>query len=179
MLNRDEYYLNQNLIFVRHSISNIEKRMKEVEIVNNFRIGSSRTGYPILFRNDVALNNQYDPVEECINVFESVPQSKINLYIICGLELGHLLTFFADNSKAHIILFENDLELMKYTFSKVSLIKVLGKPNVYVVSDYDELANVMKHIKTLDVINKTYVVANEFYSNAYGHVKALLQELYL
>lgn len=179
MQNRDEYYLNQNLIFVSHSIANIEERMKQVEIVNNFRIGSSRTGYPILFRNDVALNNQYDPVEECVNVFESVPQSKFNLYIICGLELGHLLSFFSDNSKAHIILFENDLELMKYTFSKVSLIKVLGNPKVHVVSDYDELAKTMKHIKTLDTINKTYVVSNEFYSNAYGHVKALLQESYL
>lgn len=178
-MNFDEYYLNQNLIFLRKSIPDIEKRMKDVVIKNDFRIGSAHTGYPILFRNDVALNDQYDPVEECVNVFESVPQSKYNLYIICGLEMGHLLNFFNNNSKAHIILFENDLELMKYTLSKVSMIKILGNPKIYMVSNYNELANIMKHIKTLDIINSTYVVSNKFYSKAYGNVMAILQESYL
>lgn len=178
-MNFDEYYLNQNIVFLKKSISDIEERMNNVVIKNDFKIGSSRTGYPILFRNDVALNDQYDPVEECINVFKSVPQSKYNLYIICGLEMGHLLNFFNDNSKAHIILFENDLELMKFTMSKISLIKILGNPNIYVVSNYNELDSVIKHVKTLDIINSTYVVSNKFYSKAYGNVMAILQESYL
>ena len=93
--------------------------------------------------------------------------------------MGHLLNFFNNNSKAHIILFENDLELMKYTLSKVSMIKILGNPNIYMVSNYNELATIMKHIKTLDVINSTYVVSNKFYSKAYGNVMAILQESYL
>ena len=93
--------------------------------------------------------------------------------------MGHLLNFFNNNSKAHIILFENDLELMKYTLSKVSMIKILGNPNIYMVSNYNELANIMKHIKTLDIINSTYVVSNKFYSKAYGNVMAILQESYL
>ena len=81
--------------------------------------------------------------------------------------------------KHHIILFENDLELMKYTLSKVSMIKILGNPNIYMVSNYNELATIMKHIKTLDIINSTYVVSNKFYSKAYGNVMAILQESYL
>lgn len=178
-MNFDEYYLNQNLVFLKKSIPDIEERMKNVVIKNNFRVGSSRTGYPILFRNDVALNDQYDPVEECANVFESVPKSKYNLYIICGLEMGHLLNFFNDNSQAHIILFENDMELMKYTLSKVSLIKILGNPKIYLVSNYKELDLVIKHVKMLDIINSTYVVSNKFYSQAYGNVMAVLQETYL
>ena len=89
------------------------------------------------------------------------------------------MNFFNNNSKAHIILFENDLELMKYTLSKVSMIKILGNPNVYMVSNYNELATIMKHIKTLDIINSTYVVSNKFYSKAYGNVMAILQESYL
>ena len=93
--------------------------------------------------------------------------------------MGHLLNFFNDNSKAHIILFENDLELMKYTLSKVSMIKILGNPNIYMVSNYNELGTVMNHIKTLDIINSTYVVSNNFYSRAYGNVMAILQESYL
>ena len=93
--------------------------------------------------------------------------------------MGHLLNFFNNNSKAHIILFENDLELMKYTLSKVSMIKILGNPNIYMVSNYNELATIMKHIKTLDIINSTYVVSNKFYSKAYGNVMAILQESYL
>ena len=93
--------------------------------------------------------------------------------------MGHLLNFFNNNSKAHIILFENDLELMKYTLSKISMIKILGNTNIYMVSNYNELATIMKHIKTLDIINSTYVVSNKFYSKAYSNVMAILQESYL
>ena len=178
-MNYDEYYLHQNTIFLRKTIPDIEERLEKVDIVSDFKIASSEKGYPILMKNGIALNDKYNPVEENINVFESVPQVKDNLYILCGLELGHLLTFFRDNSQGQIILFENDLELMKYTFSKVSLIKVLGCPRVFVATSFEELDKTIAHIKLLSKIEHIYTVANNYYAKAYSNILAILQEKYL
>ncbi len=178
-MNYDEYYLNQNTIFLRKIIPDIEERLEKIDIVSDFKIASSEKGYPILMKNGIALNDKYNPIEENINVFEAVPQSKDNIYIICGLELGHLLTFFRDNSQGQIILFENDLEQMKYTFSKVSLIKVLGCPRVYVATNFDELNKIIAHIKLLSKIEHIYTVANDYYSKIYSNTIAQLQEMYV
>lgn len=178
-MNFDEYYLNQNLIFVRKTVPDIEERLANVDIVSDFKIASSEKGYPILMKNGKALNDEYNPIEENINVFESVPQSKDNIYIVCGLELGHLLTFYRDNSQGQIILFENDLELMKYTFSKVSLIKVLGCPRVFVATSLEELDKTISHIKLLSKIEHIYTVANNYYLKAYSNILGQIQEVYL
>ncbi len=178
-MNYDEYYLHQNTIFLRKTIPDIEERLEKVDIVSDFKIASSENGYPILMKNGEALNDKYNPIEENINVFESVPQAKDNLYILCGLELGHLLTFFRDNSQGQIILFEDDLELMKYTFSKVSLIKVLGCPRVFVATSFEELDKTIAHIKLLSKIEHIYTVANNYYAKAYNNILGQIQELYL
>ena len=164
MFDRDEYYLNQNVIFLRRTVYDIENRLKDVEIKANYRVMSSENGYPVLYKNGTALSNSSNPIQENIRVFESVPQAKNNIYIICGLELGHILNFFADNCRGQIILFENNLETVKYTLSKVNLIKILAMPNVSFVTNEIELDSVLKNIKLLNNIEKTFVLANEYFS---------------
>ena len=108
-----------------------------MEITSDYKVTSSVSGYPILTKNGVYLNDKIDPIKENIKIFESVPKSNEHIYIICGMELGHLLNFFNDNCKGFIILFEKDFELLKFTLSNVDLIKILGNPRVSLVTNFE------------------------------------------
>ena len=63
-MNCDEYYLNQNTIFLRKIIPDIEERLEKIDIVSDFKIASSEKGYPILMKNGIALNDKYNPIED-------------------------------------------------------------------------------------------------------------------
>ncbi|MGN1125790.1 MAG: hypothetical protein ACI4SM_06355 [Candidatus Gastranaerophilaceae bacterium] len=159
----DDYILKQNAIFINKSIPDIYDKLSNHILKSNFKVQSSISSYPILEKDGVFLNNFKNPIEECINIFESVPNDNQNLYIIYGLELGCLLNFFKDNTNGAIIVFEDDFDILKYTLSKVNFIKIFSLPKIYLVSCEKELDEVIAHIKLIDGIKNTFVVANDFY----------------
>lgn len=172
MLNRNEYYLHQNILFLKKSTFDIENRIEKVDFISSFKISSAENGTPILYKNGICLNDKINPQKENTKILEKI-SNKPKIYIICGLELGYLLSLVTEKTKNPIILYEKDLEIIKYVLSKINLTKILALQNVYFVTDKTEFKKAITEIKEHNNLEKI-ILANKYYSNEY---KELIQTL--
>lgn len=171
MLNRDEYYLHQNILFLKKSTFDIENRLKKVDI-SNLKISSAENGTPVLYKNEICLNDKFHPQKENAEILEKLSNEQ-KIYIICGLELGYLLSLVTEKTKNPIILYEKDLEIIKYVLSKINLTKILALQNVYFVTDKTEFEKAITEIEK-NIISEKIILANKYYSDKY---KELIQTL--
>lgn len=172
MLNRDNYYLHQNILFLKKSTFDIENRLEKVDFVSSFKISSAENGTPILYKNGICLNDKINPQKENTEILEKFSKEP-KVYIICGLELGYLLSLTTEKTKNPIILYEKDLEIIKYVLSKINLTKILALKNVYFVTDKTEFKKTLTELEENNNLEKI-ILANKYYSNEY---KELIQTL--
>lgn len=172
MLNRDNYYLHQNILFLKKSTFDIENRLEKVDFVSSFKLSSAENGTPILYKNGICLNDKINPQKENSEILEKI-SNEHKIYIICGLELGYLLSLATEKTKNPIILYEKDLEIIKYVLSKINLTKILALQNVYFVTDKTELKKTITELEENNNLEKI-ILANKYYSNEY---KELIQTL--
>lgn len=172
MLNRDKYYLHQNILFLKKSTFDIENRLEKVDFISSFKISSAENGTPILYKNGIYLNDKINPQKENTEILEKIFKEP-KIYIICGLELGYLLSLATEKTKNPIILYEKDLEIIKYVLSKINLTKILALQNVYFVTDKKEFEKAITELEEHNNSEKI-ILANKYYSNVY---KELIQTL--
>lgn len=172
MLNRDNYYLHQNILFLKKSTLDIENRLEKVNFASSFKISSAENGTPILYKNGICLNDKINPQKENSEILEKI-SNEPKIYIICGLELGYLLSLATEKTKNPIILYEKDLEIIKYVLSKINLTKILALKNVYFVTDKTEFKKTLTELEENNNLEKI-ILANKYYSNKY---KELIQTL--
>ncbi len=172
MLNRDEYYLHQNILFFKKSTFDIENRLEKVDFISNLKISSAENGTPVLYNNGICLNDKINPQKENTKILEKI-SNEPKIYIICGLELGYLLSLATEKTKNPIILYEKDLEIIKYVLSKINLTKIFALQNVYFVTDKTEFEKAITELEENNY-SERIILANKYYSNAY---KELIQTL--
>ena len=163
MSEKEDYYLNLNLSYLKILKTDIAK----TEIISDFKVVCAENGLPILSKNGILYNSSKNPIEETVDLFKKLENNPENLCIIFGLELGYSLKYFSENFKGYIILFENDLELIKYVFQNSSLIEYISKQKFSIATSTENLKNMLKEIKKSDNIKHINIVANKMYSNIY------------
>ena len=99
-------------------------------------------GFNIIYK-DKYVHNRQNPLGEAREVFAGAQNDPVSIHLIYGLGLGYLFQVAAINSQGTVILYEPDMNILWTAFSLVDFSADILRKNVYVVSNYDELYEVM------------------------------------
>lgn len=162
-----ENFLCQNLELLLKTNPKLVNKIANINTLNSkFSFVYNKQGDAILVKDGMILNDATDPLGEATQIFQNIPaNSELDSHLIVGFELGYLLSYFADNYKGTIIVWERCLETLRLTLELIDYSPILSKENVFIVSDYEELNHIMS--KTFNRRGRIYVIANEYYSNTH------------
>ncbi len=99
-------------------------------------------GYNLLYKNKV-LHNEQNPLGEAHSIFSYAKNEPVSIHLVYGLGLGYLFQVTSMKSKGTVILYEPDLNILKIVLSLVDFSNDFLKPNVFVCSEYDEVAYII------------------------------------
>lgn len=158
MTNLNNYYLNLNLSYLK----DLRDIIYNTDITTDFKISSAENGMPVLNINGVAVNSTKNPLLEAHDLFKNVENSFDYQYVVFGTELGYALKFACEKYKGDIIIFDKNIESIKYLLQNSNLIEYIAKPNLHLVVSMDKLKGL------LDSSKKHFVIANDYYSKEYA-----------
>lgn len=115
-----------NLPCLTNEIKLIETDLKEPNLSYNGLILHSSTGAEI----------------EARTIFEKAPNKDLCTHFILGIGLGYLFKEFCEHAKGKIILYEDNLEILRVTLELVDFSAELSRANVKIVSDFLELKQI-------------------------------------
>ena len=93
-----------------------------------------------LLVNGVPIHSVTCVNEEAKEVFTGVTNDTKNvIHIIYGLGLGYTAEYFAEHAKGITVVFEPDINLLKFVFENADFTSILNRDDFFLVSDIDEL----------------------------------------
>ena len=141
---------------------------------SNVQLAQNEDGQYNLVYNSIPLHSIFNPVEEAKKIVEGI-QNKENensLRIVYGLGLGYLADEFCTSLKGSIIIYEPNIEIIKYVLS-IAKIDALFNKNVILCSNKNAF---IKHIQ--NIVNADTELAISFltaYKNLYlENIKEIL-----
>jgi len=100
-----------------------------------------------LVYNNILLHDAYDPQKEAITVFNKLEDiSEYSISVVIGLGLGYLFKRVYLSSKSKIIVFEPDINILRFTLEVVDFSEEFEDKRVYIANSRQEL------IKFLDEV---------------------------
>lgn len=96
-------------------------------------------GYNLIYRGKY-IHNEQSPLGEAQEIFSYAKNEPVSIHLVYGLGLGYLFQIASLNSKGAVILYEPDLNIMKVVFNLVDFSGDIIKPDVFVCSEYEEVA---------------------------------------
>lgn len=161
-----ENFLCQNLNLLLKTNPKLVNKIANINTLNSkFSFVYNKQGDAILVKDGVILNNAEEPLGEAARIFQNIPaNSESDTHVLVGFELGYLLSYFADNYKGSIIVWEHCLETLRLAFELIDYSAILSKENVFIISDYEELNTTMA--TTFNRKGRMYIIANDHYSNS-------------
>ncbi len=93
-----------------------------------------------LLVNGVPIHSVTCVNEEAKEVFTGVTNDTKNvIHIIYGLGLGYTAEYFTEHAKGITVVFEPDINLLKFVFENADFTSILNRDDFFLVSDIDEL----------------------------------------
>lgn len=96
-------------------------------------------GYNLIYRGKY-IHNEQSPLGEAQEIFSYAKNDPVSIHLVYGLGLGYLFQVASLNSNGTVILYEPDLNILKVVFSLVDFSADILKSNVFICSEYDEVA---------------------------------------
>lgn len=116
-------------------IEDVEKNISLKQAKNN--------DYIILYKNKL-LENQENPLEYQKNSYIKNIKSELksnDILVIYGLGLGYLLRISEANSSSKILIFEPNIEILRYVFNYIDFSPELTQNRIYFSSNTDDSLN--------------------------------------
>lgn len=176
-----ENNLEKNLRCIALYNRELEKKISGLtELEGNFEIKYSKSEDPILYKNNIPVDDPVDPVWNSLEEYKKI-KYKLNKSItfLIGFGLGYRLREFAARYQGKIIIYEPDINLLRIVFEIADFSDLLKKNNIKIVSNYSELENIYQsmffiHYK-LNVLCSEYYLMNE--SGLSNEIKKKLEDL--
>ena len=138
------------------------------DIVSKFSFTMSPTNNYVLIKNDIALDDLTDPVESARLTLKNEIHQNLgdnDFIIIFGLGLGYLLDETFETYKSKIILYEPDIDILRFAFEYVDFSKHLESLRVLIVDDVTVCVNYLfeKYLlkdKVEVIYLKNYAITN-------------------
>lgn len=96
-------------------------------------------GYNLIYKGKY-IHSHVNPLAEAQEIFSYAKNDPVSIHLVYGLGLGYLFQVASLNSKGTVILYEPDLNILKIVFNLVDFSGDIIKQNVFVCSEYDEVA---------------------------------------
>ncbi len=84
------------------------------------------------------LHNNISPLGEAKEIFSMAKNEPVAIHLIFGLGLGYLFQVASANSQGSVILYEPDLNILKFSFTLVDFSADIMKPNVFIANTLEE-----------------------------------------
>lgn len=94
--------------------------------------------FNLTYRN-VYLHHQTNPLDEAKEIFFRSVNTPVAIHVIYGLGLGYLFQIAAANSKGTVILYEQDLNIMRIAFSLVDFSNDILKDNIRIADNLEQV----------------------------------------
>ncbi|EKE02721.1 MAG: hypothetical protein ACD_20C00342G0005 [uncultured bacterium] len=111
-----------------------------------FELTAAESGDPILVYNGTPLHDIKDPQQEALNVFERFQNTSESINIIVGLGLGYLFKRYCLSAKGKIIVYEPNLDILRFTLEAVDFSNELNENRIRIANTRVEL---MKSLEEL------------------------------
>ncbi len=121
----------------------------------DFQLFQSESGDTNLSYKGINLHSETNPQQEALEIINNLKDVSSNsITLILGLGLGYLFKRAYLSTKSKIIIFEPDLNILKFTLETVDFALELGEENIFIVSNETELLAVLeKAYLYKDVLN--------------------------
>lgn len=117
--------------------------------------------------NGEAVHDDVDPLDEAQNIYyKNTTDDKSLIYVILGLGLGYLLKQFVQNSPNKLIIFEPNLDILRFTLEVVDLSEDLAKQNVSIVHNAQDVPQRFKDF-SFNYSDKLKLIYLDFYARNY------------
>jgi len=132
---------------------NIENHVFDENI--DFQLFQSESGDTNLNYKGINLHDKTNPQQESLEIINTLKDVSSNsITLILGLGLGYLFKRAYLSTKSKIVIFEPDLNILKFTLETVDFALELGEENIFIVSNETELIAVLeKAYLYKDVLN--------------------------
>ena len=140
----------------------------------NFQLVNAASGDTNLVYNGIPLHCNNNPQQEALTEFQKAGKAKI--VIIIGLDLGYLLKRAFIGSSCKIVMYEPDLDILRFTLETVDFEQEFQSGRVFITNSLNELNDILSAIYNYkDAINVLRLKsADQLYPE---QIKNLLTEL--
>lgn len=98
--------------------------------------------YNLIYKSQ-HIHNPQNPLAEANEIFSMCKNTPVSVHLIYGLGLGYLFQLTALNSKGTVILYEPDLNILKFVFSLVDFSNDFLKNNVFIFDNIEQVAELV------------------------------------
>ncbi len=177
-----ENILQKNLQYIAGYNKDLERKISGLtELEGNFEIKHSRSGDPILYKDNTPTDDTVDPVWSSLEEYKKLKfKIKRSITVVIGLGLGYKLKELANRYAGKIIIYEPDINLLRIALEVADLSEFLQKDNVKIVSSYSELESV--YSKVFFIHYKLNICCSDYYlmnhSGLSADIKKKLEDLH-
>ena len=140
--------LSKNLSYINAYNPVLCQRILNVkEFSKDFQVTQTPSGEYNLLINGNAVHSMDGAEAEAYNIFRTLPHnSKNSIHVIYGLGLGYLCDVFAGKTEGAVIIYEHDIELLRYVLEIVDLSASFAKKRTFIVTNFAEYKAVFDNI---------------------------------
>lgn len=138
--------VNKSLAFKLSKIS-LDDALKSVSAIKNEK------GEYILACNNKYVDDTPSPLEASKSIYEECIKSATSRHdfiVIFGLGLGNLLDYTHQKSMCNLIVYEPDLNILRFTFEYVDLSKYFADKRLFIANNLNECTNFIEEKYLLD-----------------------------
>lgn len=131
-----------NLNLISSYNKGLSTKLKSIDlnnIIKKFQLLNTPSDEINLYYNNIPLHNVDSPIAEAQHI-ESSLNYKTNdtITILLGMGLGYLFKHIYEHSQGKIIIYEPNLEILRFTLEAVDFTEILKDQRVFIVSDKTE-----------------------------------------
>ena len=140
--------LAENLKYINQYNPILCKRILDINAFSKaFEIAQNPNGEYNLLINKIPVHNTQAAENEAVEIYKKLPHNSPNsIHLIYGLGLGYLYDVFAQNTNSTIIVFEPDIELLRFVFEAVDFSENFKKTRTFIVTNIAEFEAIFQSI---------------------------------
>lgn len=151
---------------------NLAKKLKEIDLEDAQKVVSvlqAQSGDLIIAYNNQPLDNVVNPLEQSKNIWDSLIKTQLkknDIVLVFGLGLGYLFKRAYVNSHSRIVVYEPNIEVLRFVLEYVDFYEQLQDKRVYITHKESDCVEYLseKYISN----DKIEIVYSEIYLNLFS-----------
>ena len=136
-------FLSKNIEQINLKNHILSQKIKNHKIdINNtkIRLIQSNSEELNLVYNDILIHNENNPAEEALNIVREIKSNNFSsINIVLGIGLGYLFKILFLSTKGKVVLYEPNIDILKFTLEAVDFSNEIQEERVYIANTRTEL----------------------------------------